>query len=256
MENSSSKRKRKQHSLDEDEVPLNTRKKVKRTHNEIPKESVNRKEQAHSLSSSESECNRKSPSNVISAETSFNGNHYKREQNHLLTSNEDFSGSGKRSKKSKLTKKSAYFTDVKEEPLSNDEDCSKSTLKEFANLTHVKNEFNHQLSSDESYSNGTNVGLTTGNVKKKSGKQFVEIKTEVDELSDLDSQVIETNHFNEDSSLEDKPKLQNNNVGIQIKNKVILKKAGNVLLNLFIVAEVSCNCLTLHIIASGIAFLP
>lgn len=225
MDESSSKRKRKRHSVDEEELLHSRKKKVKRTsNNDVTKGFVNRKEQAHSFSSSDSECNKKKPSKSAPA---LKGNDHKSESNRLLTSDEDYSNSmGKSSKKQKSASKSADFTHIKKNSnhlLSSDEgSSSNSTPKKSANGALDQSKFNHSISNYESRSNSLNKTLPDVlKVLKSSGKQFVKSEPEDDTQSDLDSKIIKTDESNEDSSFEEKPNLQNINITPQVLDKVI-----------------------------------
>lgn len=229
MDEKSSKRKRKHHSIDEEEFLHSHRKKVKRTNkNDITKEFVNRKEQAHSVSSSDSECDRKPPSKSALAETTLKGNNHKNESNRLLTSDEDYSSSkGKRSKKQKSVNKPPDITNIKKDLnhlLSSDEGSSSnnSIPKSSANGELDQSKINHSMSNYESRSNSLNKSSSDSfKVLKTSSKQF--IKSEPDDYvqSDLDSQIIETDQSNEDSSFEEKPKPQNINITTHFSDKVI-----------------------------------
>lgn len=229
MDEKSSKRKRKHHSIDEEELLHSHRKKVKRTNNnDITKGFVNRKEQAHSVSSSDSECDRKPPSKSAPAETTLKGNNHKNEYNRLLTSDEDYSSSkGKSSKKQKSVNKPADITNIKKDRnhlLSSDEGSSSnnSIPKSSANGELDQSKLNHSMSNYESRSNSLNKSSSDSfKVLKTSSKQFIKSEPADDVQSDLDSQIIETDQGNEDSSFEEKPKPQNINITTHFSDKVI-----------------------------------
>lgn len=228
MDEKSSKRKRKQHSIDEEELLHSHRKKVKRTNNnDITKGFVNRKEQAHSVSSTDSECDRKPPYKSALAETTLKGNNHKNESNRLLTSDEDYSSSKGKSRKQKSVNKPADITNIKKDRnhlLSSDEGSSSnnSIPKSSANGKLDQSKLNHSMSNYESRSNSLNKSSSDSfKVLKTSSKQFIKSEPADDVQSDLDSQIIENDQSNEDSSFEEKPKPQNINITTHFSDKVI-----------------------------------